>query len=174
MKFTCFIRVMYLSTLLSPHPPDPQVLIPGNEECDHDLPRERVTPLRGLNGDVCPDRVWFAGFFCLKRGINFITFCGLSLHWLNGKIVHLKSVKIVQKAEFVPFLLALMSEAYTTTKLDKDIWLNVFRRGLQTLDVVLNRVGKSEISVLNRVRVWAPQPHLPTQTSVEYSPRAFR
>ena len=52
-----------------------------------------------------------------------------------------------------PFLLALMPEAYTTTKLEKDFWLNVFRRGLKNLDAVLNRVRKSEISVLNRVRV---------------------
>ena len=40
---------------------------------------------------------------------------------------------------------------YCTTKLEKDFWLNVFRRGLKNLDAVLNRVGKSEISVLNRV-----------------------
>ena len=39
------------------------------------------------------------------------------------------------------------------TKLDKDFWLNVFRRGLKTLGAVSNRVGKSEISVFNRVRV---------------------
>ena len=49
----------------------------------------------------------------------------------------------------------------TLTKLDKDFWLNVLRRGLKNLDAsvfclevsVLNRVGKSEISVLDRVRV---------------------
>ena len=60
--------------------------------------------------------------------------------------------------------------ACATTKLDKDFWLNVFRRGLKTLGAVSNRVGKSEISVFNRVRVWAPQPHLPTQTFVKYPP----
>ena len=38
-------------------------------------------------------------------------------------------------------------------KLDKDFWLNVSRRGLKNLDAVLNRVGESEVSVLNRVRV---------------------
>ena len=43
----------------------------------------------------------------------------VSLH-LNGKRVHLKFVKIVQKDEFVPFLLALMPEACATTKLGKD------------------------------------------------------
>ena len=61
-------------------------------------------------------------------------------------------MKIVETAEFVPFLLALMPEACTTTKLDKKFWLNVFRRGLKILAVVLKRGGKSEISVLNRVR----------------------
>ena len=88
---------------------------------------------------------------------------------------------MVQKAEFVLFLLALMPEACGTTKLDKDLWLDVLRPGLKKLHAVLNRVGKSEISVLNvvgksdisvlnRVRVWAPQPHLPAQTSVDYPP----
>ena len=47
--------------------------------------------------------------------------------------------------ESVPRLLARI--------VDKDIWLNVFRRGLKNLDSVLNRVGKSEISQLNWVRV---------------------
>ena len=76
----------------------------------------------------------------------------VSLH-LNGKSVHLKFVQIVQKDEFVPFLLALMPEACAATKLGKDFWINIFRRGLKNLDAVLNRVEKSKISVLNRVRV---------------------
>ena len=37
---------------------------------------------------------------------------------------------------------------------------------------VLNRVGKSEIFVLNRVRVWGAEPHLPTQGYIEYPPKA--
>ena len=49
-----------------------------------------------------------------------------------------------------------MPEACATTKLGKDFWLNVLRRGHKNLDAVLNRVAKSEISVLNRVRVSAP------------------
>ena len=113
------------------------------------------TPLYGLNGDVRPDRVWFSAFFVLN-GVSISSLFVLnrvSLH-LNGKSVHLKFVKIVQKAEFVPFLLALMPEACATTKLVKNFRLNVFRRGLKNLDAVLNRVGKSEISVLNRVRGW--------------------
>ena len=60
----------------------------------------------------------------------------------------LKFVKMVQKAEFVPFLLALIPEACATTKLDKEFWLDMFRPGLKKLHAVLNRVGKSEISVL--------------------------
>ena len=101
-----------------------------------------------------PDRVWFSAFFVLN-GVSISSLFVLnrvSLH-LNGKSVHFKFVKIVQKDEFVPFLLVLMPEACATTKLGKDFWLNVFRRGLKNLDAVLNRVGKSKISVLNRVRV---------------------
>ena len=81
---------------------------------------------------------------------HFLSFNRESLH-SNEKSVQF--VKIVQKAEFVPFLLALIPEACATTKLDKDFWLNVFRSGLKNRYAVLNRVGKSEISVLKRVRV---------------------
>ena len=76
-----------------------------------------------------PDRVWFLTFFVL----NVVSISSLfvlnrvSLH-LNGKSVHLKFVEIVQKDEFVPFLLALMPEAYAATKLGNDFWINVFRR----------------------------------------------
>ena len=68
----------------------------------------------------------------------------------------LKICENCRKTEFVPFLLALMPEACATTKLGKDFWLNVLRRGHKNLDAVLNRVAKSEISVLNRIRVSAP------------------
>ena len=45
--------------------------------------------------------------FCLKRGINFITFC-LKQAILSFKLEArtLRSVKMVQKTEFVPFLSA--------------------------------------------------------------------
>ena len=46
-----------------------------------------------------------------------------------------------------------MPEACATRKLDKEFRLNVVRCGLKNLDAVLNTVGKSEISALNRVRV---------------------
>ena len=66
----------------------------------------------------------------------------------------LKFVKIVQNSlNLYLVLLALVPEACATTKSNKDFWLNLFRRGLKNLDAVLNRVGKSEISVLNRIRV---------------------
>ena len=58
---------------------------------------------------------------------------------------------MLQKAEFVTFLLALMPEACAATKLNKDFWLDVLRPGLKKLHAVLNRVGKLEMSVLNRV-----------------------
>ena len=35
--------------------------------------------------------------------------------------------------------------------------------GIKNWNSVLNRVGKSAIFVLNRVRVWGAEPHLPTQ-----------
>ena len=54
---------------------------------------------------------------------------------------------MVQKLDLYLFLLALMPEACTIIKLEKDFWLNVFRRGHKNLDAVLNRVRKSEISV---------------------------
>ena len=44
------------------------------------------------------------------------------------------------------------------------------RQGIKNWHSVLNRVGKSEIRVLNRVRVWAAGPHLPTRDSVKYPP----
>jgi len=43
--------------------------------------------------------------------------------------------------------------------------------------ITLNGVGKSEIWVLNRVRVWAPRPHhpiWPTWASTKYSPPGTR
>ena len=47
-----------------------------------------------------------------------------------------------QKAEFVPFLLALMPEACTTTKLDKDFWLDVLRPGLKKTACCLKKGRK--------------------------------
>ena len=40
--------------------------------------------------------------------------------------------------------------------------------------IILNRVGKSAIIVLNRVRVRGAAPHLPTQGYIEYPPRVFK
>ena len=48
--------------------------------------------------------------------------------------------------------------------------LNVLNRVLENRNSVLNRVGKSAIFVLNRVRVWGAAPHLPTQGYIEYPP----
>ena len=46
-------------------------------------------------------------------------------------------------------------------------WL---KQGIKNRNSVLNRVGKSAIFVLNRVRVWGAAPHLPTQGYIEYPP----
>ena len=49
-------------------------------------------------------------------------------------------------------------------------WVKCLRKGLKNSNSVSNGIGKSENCVLNRVRVWTPGPHLPTQASVEYPP----
>ena len=48
--------------------------------------------------------------------------------------------------------------------------INCLKRGIKNRNSVLNRVGKSAIFVLNRVRVWGAAPHLPTQGYIEYPP----
>ena len=44
------------------------------------------------------------------------------------------------------------------------------KQGIKNLNSVLNRVGKSAIFVLNRIRVRGAAPHLPTQGYIEYPP----
>ena len=39
----------------------------------------------------------------------------------------------------------------------------LFKLGIKNRNSVLTRVGKSAIFVLNRVKVWGAEPHLPTQ-----------
>ena len=50
------------------------------------------------------------------------------------------------------------------------VWFRVkcLKQGMKNRNSVLNRVGKSTIFVLNRVRVWGAGPHLPTQGYIEY------
>ena len=48
--------------------------------------------------------------------------------------------------------------------------LNVLKKGIKNRNSALNRVGKSAIFVLNRVRVRGAGPHLPTQGYIEYPP----
>ena len=124
--------------------------------CDH-LPQG--PHVQYLKVPMEPDRVRFSTKFCLKCGIDFITFClkqGI-LIYLKGKDVHLKLGKWYKKLNLYPCLLALMPEAGATTKLDKELRILVryciLRPGLKKLHAVLNRVGKSDISVSNRVRV---------------------
>ena len=49
-------------------------------------------------------------------------------------------------------------------------WLE---QGIKNRNSVLNRVGKSAMFFLNRVRVWGAAPHLPTQGYIEYPPRGY-
>ena len=48
--------------------------------------------------------------------------------------------------------------------------LNILKKGIKNRNSALNRVGKSAIFVLNRVRVRGAGPHLPTQGYIEYFP----
>ena len=45
--------------------------------------------------------------------------------------------------------------------------IKCLKQGIKNRNSVLNRVGKSAIFVLNRVRLWGAAPHLPTQGYVE-------
>ena len=49
------------------------------------------------------------------------------------------------------------------------VWFRVkcLKQGIKNRNSVVNRVGKSTIFVLNRVRVWGAAPHLPTQGYIE-------
>ena len=48
--------------------------------------------------------------------------------------------------------------------------INCLKQGIKNRNSVLNRVGKSAIFVLNRIRIWGAAPHLPTQGYIEYPP----
>ena len=50
------------------------------------------------------------------------------------------------------------------------VWVKCHSQALKNRRSVLNRVGKSGIWALNRVRVWAPRWQLPTQASLESPP----
>ena len=48
--------------------------------------------------------------------------------------------------------------------------IKCLKQGIKNQNSVLNRVGKSAIFVLNRVRVWRAFSHLPTEGYIEYPP----
>ena len=48
--------------------------------------------------------------------------------------------------------------------------IDCLKQGIKNRNSVLNRVGKSAIFVLNRIRIWGAAPHLPTQGYIEYPP----
>ena len=50
------------------------------------------------------------------------------------------------------------------------LWVKCLRQGLWIVNSVLNGIGKSENSVLNRVRVWTRGPHLPGYPSICWDP----
>ena len=63
-----------------------------------------------------------------------------------------------------------MPEACAITKLGKNFWLNVSRRGLKNLDAVLNRVGKLEISVLLKQSKGLSAPAAPPHPNIRRVP----
>ena len=50
------------------------------------------------------------------------------------------------------------------------VFYGCLKLGIKNRNSVLNRVRKSAIFVLNRVRVCGAEPHLPTQGYIEYPP----
>ena len=80
--------------------------------------------------------------FCLKQGIKFIIFC------LN------------QGIDLSIFVLKILTW----------FWVKCLTQGIKNRNSVLNRVGKSAIFVLNRIRVWGAAPHLPIQGYIKYPP----
>ena len=112
------------------------------------------TPLYGLNRDVRPDRVWFSKGFVLN-GVSISSIFVLnwvSLHDLVYSLIYRTS----PQAEFIS---VCQCPAYWNKKQSiltvKRVWCWVKcpRQGKKNLNSVLNRVAKSEIFVLNRVRV---------------------
>ena len=80
--------------------------------------------------------------FCLKQGIKFISFC------LN------------QGIDLSIFVLKILTW----------FWVKCLKQGIKNRNSVSNRVGKSAIFVLNRIRVWGAAPHHPIQGYIEYPP----
>ena len=102
-------------------------------------------PYKGLMG-TCGQPGYVFRDFCLKQGIDFIIFCVKRGFFINSFVI----ANGLNKKEFRYLLLSYTGYGF----------------GLN----VLNRVGKSAIFVLNRVRVWGAGPHLPTQGYIEYPP----
>ena len=87
--------------------------------------------------------------FCLKQGIDFIIFC------LN------------QGIDFINF--CLKQGRYLFLE-DKQPACKCLKQGIKNRNSVSNRVGKSAIFVLNKVKVIGAGPNLPTQGYIEYPP----
>ena len=96
--------------------------------------------------------------FCLKQGIDFIIFC---LH----KGTHCINFCLKQGI----FSWTINSLPVLRTKL-QGFRVKCLKQGIKNWNSVLNRVGKSAIFVLNRVRVLGAGPHLPSQGYIEYLP----
>ena len=94
--------------------------------------------------------------FCLNQGIDFINFCLKQGIFLNSFVI----ANGLNKKEI--FIIVLHR-----------VWFGVkcLKQGIKNRNSVLNRVRKSAIFVLNRVRYGGPAgPHLPTQGYIEYHP----
>ena len=117
-----------------------------------------VLPYKGLMGTFGKPGYVFRDF-CLKQGIEFIIFC------LNQGID--LTIFVLNRISFLLRWTAKFLQALMLINIDFH-WL---KQGIKNnRNSVLNRVGKSAIFVLNRVRVWGATPHLPTQRFFEYPP----
>ena len=97
--------------------------------------------------------------FCLKQDIFSWT--------INSKIFTSPCYLILPSIDF-----GIDTIDYTKKKATQLVTA-CLKLGIKSRNSVLNRVGKSAIFVLNRVRVCGAGPRFPTQGYIEYPPRGF-
>ena len=107
--------------------------------------------------------------FCLKQGIEFISFClkqgifSWTINSLRDSVDQAVNSFVIANGlnkERVSIFIIVLHR----------VWFRVkcLKQGIKNRNSVLNRVGKSAIFVLNRVRVLGAWLHLPTQGYIEY------
>ena len=98
-----------------------------------------VLPYKDLMG-TCGQPGYVFRDFCLKQGIDFINFC-LKQGIFSWTINSLQK----ERTERVSIFIIVLHRIW--------FWVKCLKQGIKNRNSVLNRVGKSAIFVLNRVRV---------------------